>query len=163
MQGLPASSIQWGAWQGPGMAGNAGLARRLRQAGMHPIGPQQGLAALGEWCPSRCVARHHLSCARGCKVACIKQKLWGVSPGWALSFHASAQVWREFCCRLVGMCFGRPSHCLCAPKSPRQKRSLHAVCCSMLLTPVPKVTAVPLCRRCTGWQGPGACVGLCSA
>ena len=51
-QGLPARSIQWGAWQGGGMAtANAGIAARLRQAGMQLISPQLGLACLGETDP----------------------------------------------------------------------------------------------------------------
>ena len=48
VQGLTASSVQWGAWQGGGMAASdATLAARLQHAGLALIKPHLGLAALG--------------------------------------------------------------------------------------------------------------------
>jgi len=47
-QGCAASSVQWGAWAGAGMASqNAATAARLQRAGMWMLSPQQGLEALG--------------------------------------------------------------------------------------------------------------------
>ena len=46
--GVPAVSMQWGAWAGGGMAaGDAQTAARVERMGMALLQPQQGLAALG--------------------------------------------------------------------------------------------------------------------
>ena len=48
MQGLAATSVQWGAWGGGGMAASdAALLARLARVGMGAIRPTHGLAALG--------------------------------------------------------------------------------------------------------------------
>ena len=45
--GLPALSIQWGAWAGGGMAAaDAGTAARVERMGMLLIRPERGLASL---------------------------------------------------------------------------------------------------------------------
>ena len=45
--GIPALSIQWGAWAGGGMAaGDVGTAARVERMGMLLIQPERGLAAL---------------------------------------------------------------------------------------------------------------------
>ena len=45
--GIPALSIQWGAWAGGGMAaGDAGTAARVERTGMALVKPENGLAAL---------------------------------------------------------------------------------------------------------------------
>ncbi|MER8062671.1 type I polyketide synthase, partial [Streptomyces sp. NPDC094022] len=45
-RGLPALSVAWGLWEGPGMAGEAGQ-DFLRRQGMRPLPPEQALAELG--------------------------------------------------------------------------------------------------------------------
>ena len=46
-QGLPAASMQWGAWAGSGMAANnPAVAARLQRVGLAALAPAQGLAAL---------------------------------------------------------------------------------------------------------------------
>ncbi|MEU4933073.1 type I polyketide synthase, partial [Streptomyces yokosukanensis] len=45
-RGLPALSIAWGLWDGPGMAGDAGQ-DFLRRQGMRPMPPEEALAELG--------------------------------------------------------------------------------------------------------------------
>ena len=56
-QGCAASSVQWGAWAGAGMASqNAATAARLQRAGMWMLSPQQGLEALGAVMGSRAPA-----------------------------------------------------------------------------------------------------------
>ena len=47
-QGLPALSINWGAWEGPGMSARLSARDRERQAqyGLRPFTPEQGLEAL---------------------------------------------------------------------------------------------------------------------
>src|SRR5205085_5839248 len=45
--GLPALTINWGAWAAVGMAARANQGRRLALLGMGAIAPQQGLSALG--------------------------------------------------------------------------------------------------------------------
>ncbi|MEU5446032.1 type I polyketide synthase, partial [Streptomyces griseofuscus] len=45
-RGLPALSVAWGLWDGPGMAGDAGQ-DFLRRQGMRPLPPEQALAELG--------------------------------------------------------------------------------------------------------------------
>jgi hypothetical protein len=45
--GLPAASVQWGAWAGAGMAaGDAATAARVERSGMSLIQPEAGLAVL---------------------------------------------------------------------------------------------------------------------
>jgi hypothetical protein len=45
--GVPALSIQWGAWAGGGMAaGDAGTAARVERTGIALLLPERGLAAL---------------------------------------------------------------------------------------------------------------------
>lgn len=58
--GVPATSLQWGAWSGSGMAAQtAGTEARLRELGLGLIEPAQGLRALdavlhcGHWCALR--------------------------------------------------------------------------------------------------------------
>ena len=46
-QGLPAMSLQWGAWAGSGMAASdVQLVAALARAGMGAVTPQQGLHVL---------------------------------------------------------------------------------------------------------------------
>ena len=46
--GAPATSLQWGAWAGAGMAArDASTATRIQRAGMNMVNPAQGLSALG--------------------------------------------------------------------------------------------------------------------
>ncbi len=54
--GLPALSVQWGAWAGSGMAAaDAGTVARVERTGMALVQPSRGLAALsaalssGKW------------------------------------------------------------------------------------------------------------------
>ena len=47
LQGLPASSLQWGAWGGAGMASDVALVARLQRSGLRLVTPQLGLHALG--------------------------------------------------------------------------------------------------------------------
>lgn len=46
-QGLPTSSVQWGAWSGAGMVGQApALVAHLARLGLGLLRPQEGLLAL---------------------------------------------------------------------------------------------------------------------
>ena len=44
-QGLPATSVAWGPWEGDGMAGS-GVVERMRRGGVHPLPVANALAAL---------------------------------------------------------------------------------------------------------------------
>ena len=48
VQGLPVTSVQWGAWAGAGMAAaDAALSAKLQRAGLKLVTPLKGLSALG--------------------------------------------------------------------------------------------------------------------
>jgi polyketide synthase 12/myxalamid-type polyketide synthase MxaB len=47
-QGLPTTSIDWGAWSGVGAASRLQVEEQLRGTGMNTISPTQGLAALDQ-------------------------------------------------------------------------------------------------------------------
>ena len=54
-QGLPTSSMQWGAWAGAGMVGQApALASHLAHLGMGLLLPQEGLSALRKVLQDQC-------------------------------------------------------------------------------------------------------------
>ncbi|TWF93874.1 type I polyketide synthase [Saccharopolyspora dendranthemae] len=55
-EGLPATSVAWGAWAGAGAAADATIAERLRRRGVLPMDPEPAIAAL--W---RCVAEDRTS------------------------------------------------------------------------------------------------------
>ena len=58
MQGLGASSLQWGAWGGSGMAAAEGpVLARLARLGLGAVQPEQGLTALQRVLHSMTVAR----------------------------------------------------------------------------------------------------------
>jgi hypothetical protein len=71
LAGVPATSVQWGAWAGAGMAANdAQTAARVERLGLGMVQPAQGLAALqqvlravGSGAPEGQVSRAHESCA----------------------------------------------------------------------------------------------------
>lgn len=44
--GVPATSIQWGAWAGAGMAANEAVARKVNRLGLGMLQPEAGLAAM---------------------------------------------------------------------------------------------------------------------
>lgn len=46
LQGIPSTSVQFGAWAGAGMAGGA-LASKLERSGLLLVAPPLGLRALG--------------------------------------------------------------------------------------------------------------------
>ena len=51
VQGLPVTSMQWGAWAGAGMAAaDATLSAKLQRAGLKLVTPLKGLSALGWHC-----------------------------------------------------------------------------------------------------------------